>query len=66
MYPGNTRHVAFETLKKHLEQRGYFVFAFYEQMYEWTERAPQLRRVDAVFISRNLIESNKNEIPAGT
>ena len=59
MHPGNTRHVPFEVLKKHLEQRQYFVFALYEQMYEWSENAPHLRRTNPVFISRRAIEANK-------
>jgi hypothetical protein len=63
MYSGNTRHVPFEIFKQYLEQRQYFVFGIYEQMHEWTEHAPHLRRTNPVFISRHLLESNKNESP---
>lgn len=63
MHPGNTRHVPFEVLKKHLEQRQYFVFALYEQMEEWSEDAPHLRRTNPVFVSRRAIEANKKVGP---
>lgn len=56
MYPGNTRHVPFETLKSFMEERGYLLFGIYEQVEEWTTKAPNLRRVNPVFISPRLIK----------
>ena len=62
MNPANSRHVPFELLKAYLEVHGYFVFRIYEQVNEWPTREPQLRRVDAVFVSRQMI--GKNRAPA--
>jgi FkbM family methyltransferase len=50
MYPGNTLHVPFETVKAYLEERGYYVFGIYDQAAEWLERKPYLRRVNALFM----------------
>ncbi len=55
MHPGNLRHVPFEEVKVFLQHRGYFVFSLYQQFSEWTERKPQLRRVNAVFISETVV-----------
>jgi len=59
MYPGDTRHVPFEKLKEYLEQQEYFVFALYEQMYEWSMNMANLRRINPVFVSRRVLEENR-------
>ena len=59
MNPKNTRHVLFEDLKKYLEQRDYFLFGIYEQRNEFPTKEPHLRRTNSVFISENVIKSNK-------
>lgn len=55
----NTWHVAFETLKQHLESRNYFLFGVYEQVHEWPAKEPHLRRANPVFISRRMIEAHR-------
>lgn len=55
MNPSNTWHVPFETLKGHLEAKGYLLFGLYEQVREWPTKQPNLRRANAVFISPRLI-----------
>lgn len=56
--PKNEHHVPLESLKSHLEGRGYFLFGFYHQREEWPTRSPHLRRVNALFVSQYVIESN--------
>ena len=56
---GNKFHVPFETLRGHLEERNYSLFAIYEQVHEWPANEPQLRRANLVFMSRALIASTK-------
>lgn len=65
MNPENTLHVPFETLKRHLEDRHYRLFAIYEQAHEWKEQAPQLRRTNPVFISHRLIAANTSNGSVG-
>lgn len=60
MHPRNLRHVPFEEIKAFLQQRSYFVFGLYQQVSEWTEKKPQLRRVNAVFISETVITAYTN------
>lgn len=55
----NKRHVPFDDLRKHLENLGYFLFGFYEQMHEWVAKEPQLRRTNPVFISRSVVRPNR-------
>jgi FkbM family methyltransferase len=50
----NDVHVPFQTVRFFLEQRSYFIFGFYEQVYEWKLRKPHLRRSNVVFISQRL------------
>ncbi|TGD72320.1 FkbM family methyltransferase [Mangrovimicrobium sediminis] len=64
MNPGNTTHVPLEELKAFLEARDYYLFALYEQVNEWPTRAPHLRRVNPVFISRRLSEAFRDSTPA--
>jgi FkbM family methyltransferase len=45
----NTKHVPFEQLKDHLEQRGYTLFGLYEQTPEWSGEA-RLRFANAIFL----------------
>ncbi len=46
MNPTNTHHAPFESLKNMLESHGYFIFGIYEQMNEWIEKKPYLRRLE--------------------
>lgn len=59
MNPGNTFHVPMEVLKSAMEQHGYMLFGIYEQMHEWPENKPHLRRSNLVFMSPGLIRSWK-------
>jgi FkbM family methyltransferase len=59
MNPDNTHHVQFEALKGLLEKYNYFLFGLYEQVEEWPTGEPQLRRTNAVFISKQLRERSK-------
>ncbi|MDW3176741.1 MAG: FkbM family methyltransferase [Acidimicrobiia bacterium] len=59
MNPSNKHHVPFESLKSHLEQRGYYLFGIYEQLYEWPSKEPHLRRSNLVFMSRDMISTHK-------
>lgn len=54
--PENTFHVSFDTVRAHLEVKGYRLFGVYEQVHEWIANRPNLRRVNAVFVSRRLME----------
>ena len=54
----NKTHVPFEDLKAYLEKMEYYLFAIYEQVGEWPKKEPQLRRANAVFISRHVIEQS--------
>jgi len=58
MNPENRRHVPLEALKARLESHGYRLFGLYEQVEEWPQQAPHLRRANAVFVSRRTIELN--------
>ncbi len=57
MNPNNKHHVPFEALKKFLEGHNYFIFGIYEQVREWPERKPNLRRANVVFISEKMIQN---------
>lgn len=58
MNADNRRHVPFEALNAALQASGLKLFALYEQMHEWPSGEPQLRRVDAVFVSHRVIAAN--------
>ena len=53
----NKRHVPFEVVKEFLEQKGYFLFAIYEQFHESLTDEPHLRRTNPVFISEKMIRA---------
>lgn len=55
MNPGNTYHVSLEDLKSCLEEHNYFIFGIYEQVKEWPEKKPHLRRTNTVFMSEKMI-----------
>jgi FkbM family methyltransferase len=55
MNPNNKHHVPFERLKEFLESYGYFIFGIYEQVDEWSEKGPHLRRTNTVFVSEKMI-----------
>lgn len=57
--PENRYHCALGALQSFLEERGYRLFGFYEQVEDWTTGAPNLRRVNAVFISPEVIRENR-------
>lgn len=59
MNPYNNYHVPFESIKSFLEDYKYFIFGIYEQMHEWPEKEPHLRRTDPIFISYRMIKNNK-------
>jgi FkbM family methyltransferase len=61
MNPDNTRHVSLEALKAFLESYGYFLFGIYEQVSEWPNEEPHLRRTNPVFISKHMIEINRRQ-----
>jgi FkbM family methyltransferase len=48
MTPSNRKHVPFEVLKAHLEERGYVLFGVYVQVPEWSGE-PRLRFANPVF-----------------
>jgi FkbM family methyltransferase len=49
--PDNRYHGALGTIQAFIEHFGYRLFGFYDQAEDWTTGAPNLRRVNAVFIS---------------
>jgi FkbM family methyltransferase len=53
----NSRQIPIERVKGYVEPIGYYVFRLYEQVSE-RRGHPHLRRVNAVFISRPIIEAN--------
>lgn len=55
MNPANQRHVPFEELKSFLEERGYVLFAVYEQVPEWSGEA-RLRFANPVFVAREVAD----------
>jgi FkbM family methyltransferase len=59
MNPKNQKHVKLEILKNFLEEKNYFIFGIYEQIHEWPSKEPHLRRVNAVFISSDIVANNK-------
>lgn len=62
--PSNTKHVQFETVKSHLQGRGYHLFFIYEPFMDvWFTGRPLLRRCNPVFISERL--AMKNLRPTG-
>ena len=52
--PNDHLHVRFEDIKAYLEEKNYFVFGIYEQVQDWVNRKPILRRVNVLFISRRM------------
>ncbi|PQO29777.1 FkbM family methyltransferase [Bremerella cremea] len=61
MNPDDQIFSTLEEMKLFLESFDYRVFALYEQMHEFKTKSPHLRRVNAVFISRNLIRQHTPE-----
>lgn len=61
MNPDNRHHVSFEKLKKYLEVYGYFIFGIYEQVGERLRVEPHLRRINAVFVSQNMIRDYRGK-----
>jgi hypothetical protein len=55
----NHHHVSFCSMQSHLEALGYRAFYIVERMQEWPSRGPQLRRVNAIFISPDVIARNR-------
>jgi hypothetical protein len=43
-------------MRAHLEVKGYRLFGIYEQVHEWMAHTPNLRRVNAVFVSRRFMQ----------
>src|SRR5690606_15807787 len=47
----NHRHVPFSAIQSFMNEFGYRSFAIYEQVHEWPTGRPDLRRINAAFIS---------------
>lgn len=60
MNPKNTKFVPFEEFKNYLESRGYYLFGIYEQVNEHYTGEPHLRRINPVYISKSVIDMNRN------
>ncbi|MEC8044637.1 MAG: FkbM family methyltransferase [Verrucomicrobiota bacterium] len=58
MHYSNDRHCSFEALKELLENNKYYLFGLYEQVEEWVLGKINLRRVNAVYISQNVLNSH--------
>jgi FkbM family methyltransferase len=58
----NTYHAPLFQIDAYLQDYGYRVFGIYEQVPEWSKRQPHLQRVNAVFISREVIDRNTGAI----
>jgi FkbM family methyltransferase len=57
--PDNRYHCSLETIRHFLEQMGHRLFGFYDQAEDWTTGAPNLRRVNAVFISPDAMRQGR-------
>lgn len=57
--PDNRLHVPLSAFAAHLEPLGYRIFGFYDQIDEWLRREPHLRRVNAVFISPDVVTAHQ-------
>jgi FkbM family methyltransferase len=57
--PDNLYHCSLETVQRFLEQMGHRLFGFYDQAEDWTTGAPNLRRVNAVFISPDIMRQGR-------
>lgn len=55
----NTKHIKFETIFNYLQNKNYFLFGIYDQVYEFILKFPYLRRINAVFISKNVSMENR-------
>ena len=66
MNPGNTHHIPFESLKSLLESYDYFIFGIYEQMREWIEKKPHLRRANVVIVSEKMIRKHSGYVNSVT
>ncbi len=64
MNPHNRRHVPLEDFKSYLEEREYFIFGIYDQVFEWPTGEPHLRRINAVFIRRRPDENSITKLQA--
>jgi hypothetical protein len=58
MNRNNCFHVPFEAFDRFLGDRGYFLFGIYDQVSEFPSNAPNLRRINALFISSRVIKAN--------
>jgi len=57
--PNNTYHVPLEEIKSYMEEYNYFLFGFYDQASEWPTKEVNLRRVNPVFVSSQMIAQHK-------
>lgn len=58
----NNLHVSFESIKKFMENKNYFLFGIYEQVNEFYINSPVIRRSNAVFVSENCAKENAGNI----
>lgn len=63
MNSDNKWHVGFFEVQQFMEDLGYRLFGIYEQAHEWPTNMPYLRRANVVYISPQVIETNKSERP---
>lgn len=47
----NTFHVAFDDVRRFMDERDYHIFGLYEQTHEWKTNKPLLRRANVLFVS---------------
>lgn len=57
----NAHHISLFEIQSFLEGYGYRLFGIYEQVPEWPTGAPNLRRVNAVYISPAVIKRNTGQ-----
>ena len=57
--PDNHYHCSLEAVRRFLEPMGHRLFGFYDQAEDWTTGAPNLRRVNAVFISPDIMRQGR-------
>lgn len=65
MDPDNAFHVPFQELDALMTQRGYRLFGLYQQIHEWSKKAPQLRRANPVYLSKTLVDAYTGRVKMG-
>lgn len=60
MNPENMRHVPFHNLNEFLLSHRYSLFGIYDQVHEWPTGAPNLRRINPLFISSKIVQLHRS------